>query len=86
MFDEIIMGNYQNLGSVSLAIPTVKEYDGSSDEGVTPSFVRELCVVLEHRWRPQELFVLFTAYLDESDTHGTAPTVIMAGFLGHARQ
>jgi hypothetical protein len=30
--------------------------------------------------------LLFTAYLDEADTHGPSPTIIMAGFLGHARQ
>jgi hypothetical protein len=49
-------------------------------------FVRELCIALEHRWQPEELFLLFTAYLDEADTHGPAPTVIMGGFLGTARQ
>jgi hypothetical protein len=32
------------------------------------------------------LFVIFTAYFDESDTHGPEPTVIMGGFLGHAYQ
>jgi hypothetical protein len=26
--------------------------------------------------------VLYTAYFDEADTHGPAPTIIMAGFLG----
>lgn len=30
--------------------------------------------------------MLFTAYFDEADTHGPSPTVIMAGFLGTARQ
>jgi hypothetical protein len=30
--------------------------------------------------------LLYTAYLDEADTHGSAPTVIMASFLGTARQ
>jgi len=30
--------------------------------------------------------LLFTAYFDEADTHGPSPTVIMAGFLGTARQ
>jgi hypothetical protein len=49
-------------------------------------FIRELCIALEHRWKPEELFVLFTAYFDEADTHGPLPTVIMAGFLGTARQ
>jgi hypothetical protein len=30
--------------------------------------------------------VIFTAYLDEADTHGPNPTIIMAAFLGHAYQ
>ena len=30
--------------------------------------------------------MLYTAYFDEADTHGPAPTVIMASFLGTARQ
>jgi hypothetical protein len=30
--------------------------------------------------------VIFTYYMDEADTHGPSPTVIMAGFLGHAYQ
>jgi hypothetical protein len=50
------------------------------------SFVRELCIALEHRWKPEEAFLLFTAYFDESDTHGPAPTIIMSALLGHARQ
>ena len=29
---------------------------------------------------------LFTAFFDEADTHGPSPTLIMAGFLGDARQ
>ena len=47
-------------------------------------FIRELCLALEHRWEPEELFLLFTAYFDEADTHGGAPTIIMAAFLGAA--
>lgn len=30
--------------------------------------------------------MIFTAYFDESDTHGQAPTIIMAAFLAHAYQ
>jgi hypothetical protein len=30
--------------------------------------------------------VIYTAYFDESDTHGPSPTVIMACFLANARQ
>ena len=50
------------------------------------SFIRELCIALEHRWNPDAIFMLFTAYLDEADTHGPTPHLIMAGFLGSARQ
>jgi hypothetical protein len=50
------------------------------------AFIRELCVALEHRWKPEELFLLFTAYFDEADTHGSEPPMVMAGLLGHARQ
>ena len=45
-----------------------------------------MCIALEHRWNPDALFVIFTAYFDESDTHGPKPTVVMGGFLGHAYQ
>jgi hypothetical protein len=30
--------------------------------------------------------LIFTAYFDESDTHGPAPNLVMAAFLGSARQ
>jgi hypothetical protein len=35
---------------------------------------------------PNELFVIFTSYFDETDTHGPSPTVILAGYVGHAYQ
>jgi hypothetical protein len=50
------------------------------------AFIRELCIALEHRWKPEELFLLFTAYFDEADTHGRAPHMVMAALLGQARQ
>ena len=49
-------------------------------------FIGELCVALRHRWKPNELFVIFTGYFDESDTHGSAPNVTIGAFLGHALQ
>lgn len=49
-------------------------------------FVGNLCVALRHRWIPDELFVIFTGHFDEADTDGPAPTVVMAGFVGHAYQ
>src|SRR5580704_9911803 len=49
-------------------------------------YIRELCVALEHRWKPERPFLLFTAYFDESDTHSRTPNIIMAAFLANARQ
>jgi hypothetical protein len=49
-------------------------------------FIRELSLALEHRWEPEHLYLLFTAYFDESDTHGSKPNMVMAAFLGRARQ
>lgn len=49
-------------------------------------FIGELCVALAHKWEPQRLFVIFTAYFDEADTHGEAPTVILSAHVGHAFQ
>src|SRR3954466_12833087 len=49
-------------------------------------FIRELTIALEHRWNPDSTFLIFTAYFDESDTHGHAPDMIMAAFLWGARQ
>jgi hypothetical protein len=48
--------------------------------------IGELCIAVAHRWEPERLFVIFTAYFDETDTHGPAPTAILAAFLGHAYQ
>ena len=49
-------------------------------------WIGEYCLALAHRWEPERLVVIFTAYFDEADTHGPSPTVIMAGFVGHAFQ
>ena len=48
--------------------------------------IGDLCVALAHRWEPERLFVIFTAYFDEADTHTATPTIIMAAFLAHAYQ
>ena len=48
--------------------------------------IGELCIALAHRWEPERLFVIFTAYFDEADTHGPAPTVILSAHVGHAYQ
>lgn len=54
---------------------------------VRPSdFVGDLCIALAHRWEPERRFMILTGYFDESGTHGSSPVVVMAGFIGDARQ
>lgn len=43
-------------------------------------------MALEYRGDPDAVLMIFTAYIDEADTHGPAPDMIMAGFLGSGRQ
>lgn len=51
------------------------------------SYVRELCLALAHKWEPRRLFVILTAYLDESGTHGEAsPVTIMGGVMATAKK
>jgi hypothetical protein len=50
------------------------------------SYVRELCIALAHRWEPERIFVILTAYLDESGTHGDSPITVMAGVMANATQ
>jgi Protein of unknown function (DUF3800) len=49
-------------------------------------FIRELCIALHHRWIPSRLFVILTAYLDESGTHTGSPVTVVGGVLANARQ
>jgi hypothetical protein len=41
-------------------------------------------LLVEGIW--SRLVVIFTAYFDEADTHGPAPTVVLAAHVGHAYQ
>lgn len=50
------------------------------------SFIRELSLAIEHRWVPERLYVIFTAYFDESGTHGDSHALVVAAQLGTARQ
>lgn len=52
----------------------------------TDSLFYELCVTFTGRWDPDRLFMIFLAYMDESDTHGSEPTITMSAILGTASQ
>ena len=39
-----------------------------------------------HRWQPERIFVILTAYLDESGTHDGSPVTVMGGMLASALQ
>jgi hypothetical protein len=67
------------------AVPLGQIAEGQSDNA-DGNFIRELCVALNHRWISDAVFLIFTAYFDESDTHGPAPNLIIAAFVGSARQ
>lgn len=49
-------------------------------------FIGNLCLALAHRWEPERIFMILTAYLDESGTHGGSPVTVMGGILGRADQ
>ena len=48
-------------------------------------FVRELSTTIFGRWEPDRIFMMFTAYMDESDTHGPEPDIFMLANLAPAR-
>jgi hypothetical protein len=50
------------------------------------SFARKWCMAFAHRWEPERIFVILTAYLDESGTHGESPHTVMGGMLANAQQ
>jgi hypothetical protein len=54
---------------------------------IRPSdWIGEFCLALAHRWEPERLVMIFTAYFDESGTHKGSELSGMAGFVGEARQ
>lgn len=53
---------------------------------IRPDFIRSLCLALAHRVEAGRLFVILSAYFDESGTHGGSPITVMAGFMGNVSQ
>jgi hypothetical protein len=53
---------------------------------LAPDLLREISLAVAGRWEPDRLFMLFTAYIDESDTHGPTPDMSMGAMLGSGRQ
>lgn len=51
-----------------------------------PSYIRELCLAVEHGWNPETFFVIFTSYFDESDSHGGCEALTMGTVLGSGRE
>jgi hypothetical protein len=51
-----------------------------------PDFIRNLCIALAHRWEPERLFLILTAYFDESGTHAGSPATVLSGIMGTANQ
>ncbi len=47
-------------------------------------FTGSLAMALRHRWDPEALFVILTAYLDESGTHQGSPIMVMGGWVATA--
>jgi hypothetical protein len=39
-----------------------------------------------HKYEPERLFVIFTAYFDESGTHGGSPITVMGGVMANVAQ
>jgi hypothetical protein len=50
----------------------------------SPGYIGSLCLALLHRWDPERVFVIATAYIDESGTH--SETLVMTGYLGDLSQ
>ncbi|MGQ0677633.1 MAG: hypothetical protein ACT4N4_16310 [Rhodospirillales bacterium] len=48
----------------------------------SPGHVGALALSLFHRWEPNRLFMIVTAYIDESGTDGQRPVMTMAGWAG----
>lgn len=57
-----------------------------SDKFYRPDSLGELAEALFHRKAPRAPFMVLTAYIDESGTHGPSPVSVMAGYVADARQ
>src|SRR5258705_1869607 len=49
------------------------------------SFIENMSLGVLHRWKPEsDLFVILTAYMDESGRHRGATITVMAGYVGYS--
>jgi hypothetical protein len=48
--------------------------------------IGELGLSLFNRWKPDEIFVIVTVYIDESGTHTPSPFMMMGGYAGRLGQ
>lgn len=51
-----------------------------------PDSLGKLAVALFHREEPEAPFVVLTAYIDESGTHGPSSVSVMAGYVANPKQ
>jgi Protein of unknown function (DUF3800) len=51
-----------------------------------PGFIEELCIALAHRWEPERLFMIITAYFDESGTHAGSPNTVVSATMANTLQ
>lgn len=49
-------------------------------------FIANLCLAHAHRWQPERMFVILTAYFDESGTHAGSPVTVVGAVMANALQ
>jgi hypothetical protein len=51
-----------------------------------PGDIGSLALALFHKWVPSKVFMIVTAYMDESGTHAGAPNMVVGGYVGRLGQ